>query len=187
MKCGIDEVRKLVQDSLEENICLESFEKTLQHLIDNDFVTNSVSNRVCLSTPKKNTCRDAFNIKEEIEFFKNELVEEFNCLTQAFFGEINSLKIDALTTDAPTDEHSSYISSLREEIEYLREANRTKTLIIKRLTKIEATVNPTNTLVTYNKNSTDKTTQNSENIIDKTIQNNNKKPFKNKKKIQTKI
>ena len=38
MKCGIDKVRKLVQDSLEENISLESFEKTLQHLIDNDSV-----------------------------------------------------------------------------------------------------------------------------------------------------
>ena len=164
MKCGIDEVRKLVQDSLEENISLESFEKTLQHLIDNDSVKpNSVSNRVCLSIPKNNTCRDAFNIKEELQSFKNELVEEFNRLTQAFFAEINSLKSDALTTDAPTDEHSSYISSLREEIEYLREENRT------------------NTLVTYSKNSTDKTTQNSDNVINKTIQNNNKEPFKNKK------
>ena len=127
MKCGVDEVRKLVQDSLEENISLESFEKTLQHLIDNNSVkSNSVSNRVCLSIPKNNTCRDAFNIKEELQSFKNELVEEFNRLTQAFFAEINSLKSDALTTDAPTDEHSSYISSLREEIEYLREENRTK-------------------------------------------------------------
>ena len=120
MKCGIDEVCKLVRDSLEENISLESFEKTLQHLIDNDSVkSNSVSNRVCFSIPKNNTCRDAFNIKEELQSFKNELVEEFNRLTQAFFAEINSLKSDALTTDAPTDEHSSYISSLREETEYL--------------------------------------------------------------------
>ena len=181
MKCGIDELRKLVQDSLEENISLESFEKTLQHLIDKDSVkSNSVSNRVCLSIPKNNTCRDAFNIKE-LQSFKNELVEEFNRLTQAFFAEINSLKSDALTTDAPTDEHSSHTSSLREEIEYLKEENRTKTLIIKQLTEIKATVNPTNTLVTYNKNSTDKTTQNSDNVIDKTIQNNNKEPFKNKK------
>ena len=52
MKCGIDEVRKLVQDSLEENISLESFEKTLQHLIHNSVKSNSVSNRVCLSIPK---------------------------------------------------------------------------------------------------------------------------------------
>ena len=54
-------------------------------------------------------------------------------------------------------------------------------LIIKQLTEIKTTVNPTNTLVTYNENSTDKTTQNSDNVIDKTIQNNNKEPFKNKK------
>ena len=87
MKCGVDEVRKLVQDSLEENISLESFEKTLQHLIDNDSVkSNSVSNRVCLSIPKNNTCRDAFNIKEELQSFKNELVEEFNSLTNIFRG-----------------------------------------------------------------------------------------------------
>ena len=92
------------------------------------------------------------------------------------------MKSDALTTDAPTDEHFSYISSLREEIEYLREENRTKTLIIKQLTEIKTTVISSNTLVTYNENSTDKATQNSDNVIDITIQNNNKKPFKNKKK-----
>ena len=86
MKCGIDEVRKLVQDSLEENTSLESFEKTLQHLIDNDSVKfNSVSNRACLSIPKNNTCRDVFNIKGELQSFKNKLVEELNRLTQAFF------------------------------------------------------------------------------------------------------
>ena len=132
VKCGIDEVCKLVQGSFEEDISLESFEKTLEHLIDNDFVkSKSLSNRVCLSIPKNNTCRDAANIKEELQYFKNELVEKFNRLTQAFFGEINLLKSDALTTDSPTDEHSPYISSLREEIEYLREENRTKMLIIK--------------------------------------------------------
>ena len=49
MKCGTDEVRKLVQDSLEESISLASFEKALQQisrafLIDNYSVkSNSVS------------------------------------------------------------------------------------------------------------------------------------------------
>ena len=91
MKCRIDEVRKLVQDSLEENISLESFGKTLQHLIDNYSVkSNSILNRVCLSMPKNNTCRDAFNIKE-LQSIKYELVEEFNRLTQALFAEINTL------------------------------------------------------------------------------------------------
>ena len=91
MKCRIDEVRKLVQDSLEENISLESFGKTLQHLIDNYSVkSNSILNRVCLSMPKNNTCRDAFNIKE-LQSINYELVEEFNRLTQALFAEINTL------------------------------------------------------------------------------------------------
>ena len=185
MKCVIDEVRKLVQDSLEENISPENFDKTLQLLIDNDSVkSNSVSNRVCLSIPKNNTCRDAFNIKEEVQSFKNELVEEFNRLTQAFFAEINSLKSDVLTTDASTGKNSSYISSLREEIEYLREENRAKTFITKQLTEIKTTVNPTSTLVTCSENSTDKITQNSNNVIDKTIQNNNQKL---KKKCKKKI
>ena len=68
MKCGIDELRKLIQDSPEENISGESFDKTLQLLIDNHSVkSNSVSNRVCLSIPKNNTCRGAFNIKEELQ------------------------------------------------------------------------------------------------------------------------
>ena len=85
MKCGIDEVLKLVQDSLEENFSRGSFDKTLQSLIDRDFVkSNAISNRICLSTPKNNTYRDAFNINEELQFFQNELVKEFKCFTQAF-------------------------------------------------------------------------------------------------------
>ena len=92
------------------------------------------------------------------------------------------MKSDALTTDAPTDEHSSFISSIKREKEYLREENRAKALIIKQqLTEIKTTVNPTNTLVTYNENSTNMTAQNCGNVIDKTIQNNNKEHFKNKK------
>ena len=39
---------------------------------------------------------------------------------------------------------------------------------------IKTTVNPTNTLVTYNENAIDNTTQNSDNVIDKTIENNKK-------------
>ena len=126
MKCGVDEVRKLVQHFL------ESFDKTLQHLIDNDYVKyNSFLNDVCISISKNQNCRDAFSIKEELQSSKNKLVEEVNRLIQAIFGETNSLKSDAVTTDSPTHKNPSYISSLREEIEYLREENREKMLIIK--------------------------------------------------------
>ena len=89
-------------------------------------------NDVCLSISKNHNCRDAFNIKEEeLQSSKNKLVEEVNRLIQALFAETNSLKSDALTTDSPTHKNPSYISSLREEIEYLREENREKMLIIK--------------------------------------------------------
>ena len=98
---------------------------------------------------------------------------------------MKSLKSDALTTDAPTDEHSSYISSLREEIEYLREENRTKTLIIKQLTEIKTTVNPSNSLVNYSENLTDKTNQNSGNVIDKSLLKT-KKTHTNKNLTNTK-
>ena len=178
MKCGIDEIHKLVQDSLEEKVSRESFDKTLQHLIDNDSVKpNSVSNRACLSIPKNNTRRDAFDIKQEIQSFKNELIEEeFNRLTQAFFVEINSLKSNVLTTDAPKDMNSCYVSFLREEIEYLKKENRA--LIIKQLPEIKTTVNPTSNLVTCNEISTDTTTQNSNSVIGKAIQNQNQELLK---------
>ena len=114
IKCGIDEVYKLVQNSLERNSSWEGFDKTLQLLIYNDSVKfNSFSIRVCLSILKNNTCRDAFNMKEELQSFKSELVEEFSRFTQSFFVEINLLKKDVLTTEAPTDKNSSYISSVR--------------------------------------------------------------------------
>ena len=52
-------------------------------------------------------------------------------------------------------------------------------MIIKQLTEIKTTINLTNTLVTYNKNSKDKTTQNSDNVIYEPIHNKNKELFKN--------
>ena len=72
-------------------------------------------------------------------------------------------------------------------IEYHREENRDKTLIIKQLTEIKIKVNPTNTLGTYNENSTDKTNQNSNNVIDKIIQNNSNNVLFKHKEMQTKI
>ena len=51
MECGIDEILKLVQDSPEGNISQESFDKTLQSLIDSGFVkSNSISNRILIVT-----------------------------------------------------------------------------------------------------------------------------------------
>ena len=127
MKCGINEVLKLVQDSLEENVSRESFEKTFQILIDSDFVKfDSISNRKCLSIPKNNTHRDAFDLKEELQFFKYELVKEFKRLTQGVFAEINSLENDVLTPDAPITntpltQSDVYMNHLLDQVSFLRE------------------------------------------------------------------
>ena len=60
MKCEIDEVLNLLQDSPEESISGGRFDKTLQFLIYNDSVQSySVSNSVCLSIPKNNAYRDS--------------------------------------------------------------------------------------------------------------------------------
>lgn len=60
------------------------------------------------------------------------------------------------------------LSSLKEEIQYLREENGAKMLIIKQLTEIKTTLNPTSASVAYSDNSVDTTIQNSNNVLDKT-------------------
>ena len=72
-------------------------------------------------------------------------------------------------------EDSSHINSLREEIVYLREQNRAKTLIMKQLTEIKITLNPTSMVITS-----------ADAVIDKTAQNNNKQTSKKKRKEKCK-
>lgn len=114
MKRGIDEILNLVQDSLEENISRESFDKTLQFMIGNVPVkSNSISKRICLSIAK----------------MKSELVELVYCLTQAFFAKINSLKSDLLTPGAPITNlnHSEiFIIHLLDQLLFLKEQIKSK-------------------------------------------------------------
>ena len=114
MKRGIDEILNLVQDSLEENISRESFDKTLQFMIGNVPVkSNSFSKSICLSIAK----------------MKSELVELVYCLIQAFFAKINSLKSDLLTPGAPITNlnHSEiFIIHLLDQLLFLKEQIKSK-------------------------------------------------------------
>lgn len=116
MKRGIDEILNLVQDSLEENISRESFDKTLQFMIGNVPVkSNSFSKSICLSIAK----------------MKSELVELVYCLIQAFFAKINSLKSDLLTPGAPiTNAHLNhseiFINHLLDQLSFLKEQIKSK-------------------------------------------------------------
>ena len=99
-KCGREEVSKLVNDTLCNEICKDLFNETLDSLIENQFIKcNIISNRECLSLPKDselhhrsiqftqddssvhehlNLCplldsetnRKSFPFKEELETFK---------------------------------------------------------------------------------------------------------------------
>ena len=52
-KCGKDEVFKLVEDTIEENITREIFDETRDSIIESTFVKCSlISNRTCLSLMK---------------------------------------------------------------------------------------------------------------------------------------
>ena len=52
-KCGREEVSKLVNDTLCNEICKDLFNKTLNNLIEKHFIKcNIISNRKCLSLTK---------------------------------------------------------------------------------------------------------------------------------------
>ena len=105
-KCGRGEVSKLVNDTLCNEICKDPFNKTLDSLIENQFIKcKIISNRECLSLPKDselhhrsiqstqenssvhehlNSCallsletsRKRFHFKEELETFKVQVISE---------------------------------------------------------------------------------------------------------------
>ena len=98
MKCEIDEVLNLFQDSPEENISGGRFDKTLQFLIYNDSVQSySVSNSVCLSIPKNNAYRDSVWLslpkdQQERIFQPNIVTSYVDIHKTAVFREINCYK-----------------------------------------------------------------------------------------------
>ena len=98
MKCEIDEVLNLLQDSPEENISGGRFDKTLQFLIYNDSVQSySVSNSACLSIPKNNAYRDSVWLslpkdQQERIFQPNIVTSYVDIHKTAVFREINCYK-----------------------------------------------------------------------------------------------
>ena len=105
-KCGREEVSKLVNDTLCNEIYKDLFNETLNCLIENQFIkSNTISNQECLSLPKDselhhrsiqstqedssvhehlNSCalldsetnRKSFPFKEELEAFKAQVISE---------------------------------------------------------------------------------------------------------------
>ena len=128
-KCGREEVSKLVNDTLCNEICKDLFNETLDSLIENQFIKcNIISNQECLYLPKDselhhrsiqstqedssvhehlNSCalldsetnRKSFPFKEELETFKVQVISERKNL---ILKEISVLK-EATTTHSNID------------------------------------------------------------------------------------
>ena len=89
---GKDEVSKLVKDAIEENITRDIFDKTLDSLIESGSVKCSfISNRTCLSLREHNAIENS-NLQGNFNNFKEDLIEDFDKLKNAFFAEVKSFK-----------------------------------------------------------------------------------------------
>ena len=83
-KCSKDEVSALLKDSLEEDITMESFEKSLASLqASHSIKCNIISNCTCLSTPKHSSIpkictQNTSSIKTDFEDFKSNFIETLN-------------------------------------------------------------------------------------------------------------
>ena len=161
-KCGREEVSKLVNDTLCNEICKDLFNETLDSLIENQFIKcNIISNRECLSLPKdselhhrsiqstqedssvhehQNFCalsdsetnRKSFPFKEELEAFKVQIISEIKNLIHK---EISALK-EAITTQSNIDVDSGKAQTevfYQEQLRFINEELRNKDNLINSL------------------------------------------------------
>ena len=161
-KCGREEVSKLVNDTLCNEICPDLFNETLDSLIENQFIKcNIISNRVCLSLPKDpelhhrsiqstqedssvhehlNSCalsdsetnRKSFPFKEKLETFKAQVISKIKNLIHK---EISLLK-EAITTHSNIDVVSGKAQTeefYQEQLRFINEELRNKDNLINSL------------------------------------------------------
>ena len=161
-KCGREEVSKLVNDTLCNEIWKDLFNETLDSLIENQFIKcNIISNRECLSLPKdselhhrsiqstqedssvhehQNFCalsnsetnRKSFPFKEELEAFKAQIISEIKNLIHK---EISALK-EAITTHSNIDVVSGKAQTevfYQEQLRFINEELRNKDNLINSL------------------------------------------------------
>ena len=161
-KCGREEVSKLVNDTLCNEICKDLFNETLDSLIENQFIKcNIISNRESLSLPKdselhhcsiqstqedssvhehQNFCalldsetnRKSFPYKEEVEAFKAQIISEIKNLIHK---EISALK-EAITTHSNIDVVSGKAQTevfYQEQLRFINEELRNKDSLINSL------------------------------------------------------
>ena len=121
---GKDEVSKLVKDAIEEDITRDIFDKTLDSLIESGSVKCSfISNRTCLSLREHNAIENS-NLQGNFNNFKEDLIEDFDKLKNAFFADVKSFKDKVLDSfenvaDSPTDGSKIFTAHILEEVYFL--------------------------------------------------------------------
>ena len=137
-KCGKDEVFILVKYTTEENITRDIFDKALESLIESGSVKCSfTSNRTCLSLRKHNAIENS-NLQGNFNNFKEDLIEDFDKLKNAFFAEVKSFKDKVLDSfenvvDSPADGSKTFTAHILEEVYFLRKQLKSKDEMINAL------------------------------------------------------
>ena len=92
-KCGREDVYSLVKESLDYEISIDNYHKTLNSLIESkSVVANTRKNQECLSMPK-----DFLTSGNENENEENHVNEDFNNFKENFLEEFNDFKRSFLT------------------------------------------------------------------------------------------
>ena len=87
-KCGWQEVYNLMQESLDYEMSIESFNETLHSLTDSkSIILNTIRNQECLFLLTENENNEENHINEEFNKFKNSFLEEFYHSKRSFFSQ----------------------------------------------------------------------------------------------------
>ena len=129
--CGRKEVFNLVNESIEYKISLETFNETLNSLIENETVT---LNRECISLPKENIQEiDTENedANEHFHQFKNDFLDEYREFKSKFLHEVKSFK-DTIVNATPktTGNQEQIITLLLDNIAFLKDQIRQNDKVI---------------------------------------------------------
>ena len=130
-KCGRKEVFNLVDESIEYKISLETFNGTLNSLIENEIVTLY---RECISLPKENIQEidtEKEDINEHFHQFKNDFLDEYREFKSKFLHEVKSFK-DTIVNATPktTGNQEQIITLLLDNIAFLKDQIRQKDKVI---------------------------------------------------------
>ena len=108
----------------EENINRDIFDKALESLTESGSVKCSfTSNRTCLSLRKHNAIENS-NLQGNFNNFKEDLIEDFDKLKNAFFAEVKSFKDKVLDSfenvvDFPADGSKTFTAHILKEVYFL--------------------------------------------------------------------